>query len=377
MQADTVSALRETFLDFFSTIDDPRIERCKLHPISEILLLTLAAVISGAEGWIDIERYGHLKLDFLRRFFPYENGIPSDDTLRRFFRRVDPKTFQKRFVEWVQCLSSKEEETLISIDGKVSRRSFDTNQKALHMVSAFASECGLVLAQTKVSGKSNEITAIPELLELLDLQGSIVTIDAMGCQKEIAKQIVEKEGDYVFSLKGNQGTLHDDVRALFRSFPDLRNLGVEEYKTVDGDHGRIEERTYRVINTPRLFTKKHDWVGLSTLVEVSSKREIKGDIQTEKRYYISSLPKDAKKLGKVIRSHWAVENTLHWVMDLSFHDDESRIRKGFAPENMAVIKHAALNLLQKNKGKRDSIKQLRKIAGWDNERLYQILQQKF
>jgi predicted transposase YbfD/YdcC len=231
------------------------------------------------------------------------------------------------------------------------------------------------LAQTKVSGKSNEITAIPELLELLDLQGSIVTIDAMGCQKEIAKQIVEKEGHYVFSLKGNQGTLHDDVKALFKSFPALRELKVEEYKTTDGDHGRIEERTYRVIGMPRLFTKKHDWAGLSSLVEVSSKREVKGDIQTEKRYYISSLPKDAKKLGKVIRSHWAIENTLHWIMDVSFHDDESRIRKGFAPENMAVIKHAALNLLQKNKGKRDSIKQLRKIAGWDNERLYQILQQ--
>ncbi len=338
-------------------------------------MLTLAAVISGAEGWIDIESYGHLKIDFLRRFFPYEDGIPSDDTLRRFFRRIDPKAFQKRFVEWVQCLSYKEEETLISIDGKVSRRSYDTNQKALHMVSAFASECGLVLAQTKVSGKSNEITAIPELLELLDLQGSIITIDAMGCQKEIAKQIVEKEGDYVFSLKGNQGTLHDDVKYLFRSFPALRELKVEEYKTTDGDHGRIEERTYRAIDIPRLFTKKHDWAGLSSLVEISSKREIKGDIQTEKRYYISSLPKDAKKLGRVIRSHWAIENTLHWIMDVTFHDDESRIRKGFAPENMAVIKHAALNLLQKNKGKRDSIKQLRKIAGWDNERLYQILKQ--
>jgi predicted transposase YbfD/YdcC len=377
MQEDTDSALRETFLDFFSTIEDPRIDRCKLHPIPEILLLTLAAVISGAEGWIDIERYGHLKIDFLRRFFSYENGIPSDDTLRRFFRRVDPKVFQKRFVEWVKCLSSADEESLISIDGKVSRRSFDTNQKALHMVSAFASECGLILAQTKVSGKSNEITAIPELLELLDLQGSIVTIDAMGCQKEIAKHIIEKEGNYVFSLKGNQGTLHDDVKALFKSFPALRELKVEEYKTVDSDHGRIEERIYRVINIPRVFTKKHDWAGLSTLVEVSSKQEIKGIVQNEKRYYISSLPKDAQKLGRVIRSHWAIENTLHWIMDVSFHDDESRIRKGFAPENMAVIKHAALNLLQKNKGKRDSIKQLRKIAGWDNERLYQILKQQF
>lgn len=374
MRDEPDSELRETFLDFFSTIEDPRIDRCKLHPISEILLLTLAAVISGAEGWIDIERYGHLKLDFLRRFFVYENGVPSDDTLRRFFRRINPKVFQEHFVKWVKSLSSTDEQ-LISIDGKVSRRSFDTNQKALHMVSAFASECRLVLAQTKVSDKSNEITAIPELLAWLDLQGSIVTIDAMGCQKEIAKQIIEKEGDYVFSLKGNQGTLHDDVQSLFRSFPALRDLGLEEHKTVDGDHGRIEERTYRVINIPRLFTKKHDWLGLSTLIEVSSKQEIKGVIQTEKRYYISSLAKDAQKLGRVIRSHWAIENTLHWVMDVSFHDDESRIRKGFAPENMAVIKHAAINLLQKNKKKRESIKQLRKIAGWDNERLYQILQQ--
>ena len=362
MQQDLDSELRETFLDFFSSIEDPRIERCKLHPISEILLLTLAAVISGAEGWIDIERYGHLKLDFLRRFFPYENGIPSDDTLRRFFRRIDPKIFQERFVEWVKSLNPAEE-SLISIDGKVSRRSFDTNQKALHMVSAFASECRLVLAQTKVSDKSNEITAIPELLAWLDLQGSIVTIDAMGCQKEIAKQIIEKGGDYVFSLKGNQGTLHENVKALFKSFPALRNLELEEHKTIDGEHGRIEERTYRVINIPRLFTKKHDWLGLSTLIEVSSNQEVKGVVQGEKRYYISSLSKDAQKLGRVIRSHWAIENTLHWIMDVSFHDDESRIRKGYAPENMALIKHAALNLLQKSKGKRESIKQLRKIAG--------------
>lgn len=376
MRQDLDSELRETFLDFFSSIEDPRIERCKLHPISEILLLTLAAVISGAEGWIDIERYGHLKLDFLRRFFPYENGIPSDDTLRRFFRRIDPKIFQERFVEWVKSLNPAEE-SLISIDGKVSRRSFDTNQKALHMVSAFASECRLVLAQTKVSDKSNEITAIPELLAWLDLQGSIVTIDAMGCQKEIAKQIIEKGGDYVFSLKGNQGTLHEDVKALFKSFPALRNLELEEHKTIDGEHGRIEERTYRVINIPRLFTKKHDWLGLSTLIEVSNNQEVKGVVQEEKRYYISSLSKDAQKLGRVIRSHWAIENTLHWIMDVSFHDDESRIRKGYAPENMVLIKHAALNLLQKSKGKRESIKQLRKIAGWDNERLYQILQQKF
>ena len=374
MREDADSNLRETFLDFFSSIEDPRIDRCKLHPVCEILLLTLAAVISGAEGWIDIERYGHLKLDFLRRFFPYENGIPSDDTLRRFFRRIDPKVFQERFVEWVKSLASGEE-VLISIDGKVSRRSFDKDKAALHMVSAFASECGLVLGQIKVSDKSNEITAIPELLALLDLQRAIVTIDAMGCQKEVAKQIVEKEGDYVLSLKGNQGTLHDDVKALFRSFPALRDLGMEEYQTTDGDHGRIEERTYRVINIPRLFTKKHDWLGLSSLIEVSNKRETQGKIQKEKRYYISSLPKDAQKLGRVIRSHWAIENTLHWILDVSFQDDESRIRKGYAPENMALIKHAALNLLQKNKGKRESIKQLRKIAGWDNERLYQILQQ--
>ena len=235
MRDDPDSELRETFLDFFSTIEDPRIDRCKLHPISEILLLTLAAVISGAEGWIDIERYGHLKLDFLRRFFPYENGVPSDDTLRRFFRRINPKVFREHFVKWVKSLGSTDEQ-LISIDGKVSRRSFDTNQKALHMVSAFASECRLVLAQTKVSDKSNEITAIPELLAWLDLQGSIVTIDAMGCQKEIAKQIIEKEGDYVFSLKGNQGTLHDDVQSLFRSFPALRDLGLEEHKTVVLSH---------------------------------------------------------------------------------------------------------------------------------------------
>lgn len=312
----------------------------------------------------------------MRQFFRYAHGVPSDDTLRRFFRALAPDTFRVCFAAWVKGFAGEKLHHHIALDGKVSRHTFDGEENPLHMVSAFASESRMVLAQEKVSDKSNEITAIPKLLDLLDLEGAVVTIDAMGCQRDIAQLICEKKADYILSLKGNQGTLHDDTQLVFQDEALLKDLGVEAYKTVDGsEHGRLEERLYRVVEIPDILKEQHDWFGLKSLVEVTSHREIKGVRSQEKRYYISSLGKEPAKIGNAVRSHWAIENSLHWILDVSFRDDDSRIRKGNAPENICIIKHMALNLLQKAKGKRDSIKQLRKAAGWDDNTLLLILSQ--
>lgn len=369
----TIEELRESFEDFKEQVSDHRVERNKLHSVEEILLLTLAAIICGSEGWRDIERFGKAKIELLRQIFPFKNGIPSDDTLRRFFRVLDPKAFQSWFVGWVKTLRLSCG-SHIAIDGKVSRHTFDGDQNPLHMVSAFASEHRLVLAQEKVSDKSNEIKAIPILLDLLDLEGGVVTIDAMGCQREIAESIGEKGGDYIFSLKGNQGTLHEDVKLVFKDDSVLQDLTVDHYHSIDGsEHGRLEERTYRAIACPQTLQEQHHWPSLTSLIEVTSCRELKGGSSQEKRYYITSLPPDAEKVGKLIRAHWSIENSLHWILDISFRDDDSRIRRGNAPQNIAIVKHMALNLLQKAKGKRDSIKQMRKAAGWDNSFLLSIL----
>ena len=363
----------EGFLDYFKDLDDPRIDRKKLYLIDEILLLTLSAVVCGSEGWLDIEAFGREKLDYLRQFLPYQNGTPSDDTLRRFFRTINPKAFQERFVKWTASLKNLNSQ-LISIDGKVSRHTYDEDQNPLHMVSAFASESRLVLAQTKVADKSNEITAIPELLAMLDLSGSTVTIDAMGCQRSIAEQIQQAKADYVLSLKGNQSTLHDDVKLLFQDEQLLKELDKESLCVdVDSDHGRIETRRCKILKIPPELDKVHQWPGLKTVVEMESTREFNNKVEHEKRYYISSREATAKDMMHVIRSHWSIENSLHYVLDVSFKDDESRVRKGNSPMNMGIIKHAALNLLRMNQPKRQSIKGLRKIAGWNNERLSQII----
>ncbi len=365
--------LRESFEDFVEKIKDYRIDRNKRHSVAEILFLTLIAIICGAEGWRDIERFGKAKIDLLRSVFPYDRGIPSDDTLRRFYRCIDPSIFKEWFAFWAKDLKTNTNKHL-SIDGKVSRHTFDIDGNPLHMVSVFASDCRMVLAQEKVADKSNEITAIPKLLELIDIKDSTVTIDAMGCQREIAQIICDKEADYVLSLKGNQGTLHEDVKLLFNDEKLLKTLNVDINHTTDGsEHGRIEERTYRSIEIPKELSDQHKWPKLETVVEVISERTVKEISTKEKRYYITSLKNNAKEIGEAIRSHWSVENSLHWILDISFRDDESRIRRGNAPQNIAIIKHMALNLLQKTKKKRDSIKQLRKAAGWSDAQLFEIL----
>jgi predicted transposase YbfD/YdcC len=363
------------FLDAFSFLEDPRSTRNQLYGVEEILFVTLCAVICGAEGWQDIEDYGKVKLPLLRQYFDYSNGIPSDDTFRRFYRALNPATFEEIFRCWVKGIAQAVEAQVIAIDGKCSRRSYDGEGTMLHMVSAFATEARIVLGQEKVADKSNEITAIPKLIEFLDVKGHIVTIDAMGCQYAIADSIVKKEADYIFSLKGNQGTLSEDVQLYFED-PNLpKPSSFTEY---DKGHGRIEKRECWVVTDVKWLRSIHPkWLTINSIIKIRSTRETKKGRTTEDRYYISSLSTSAEKTLKAIRSHWAVENTLHWILDMSFNEDYSRIRKENAPHIMAIFRHVALNLLQAGKEKRQSIKGLRKLCGWDDTALKKILSHKF
>ena len=372
--------LEISFLDHFKGLEDPRSERNRDYTMSEILLVTLCAAICGAEGWQDVEDFGKAKLDYLRQLLPYKNGIPSDDTYRRFFRAIDPEKFQELFRNWVQSLQAQVEKKLIAIDGKSSRHSFDEDTDMLHMVSAYATEARLVLAQEKVSEKSNEITAIPKLLEWLDLRGATVTIDAMGCQYAIADQIISKKGNYIFSLKGNQGNLCEDVTTYLSDKELKAHNPIVSFKDYDKGHGRLETRQCWVTHDVEWLRERHPhWNSINSLIRIDSIRETKDKTTSETRYYISSLRETPQKILWDIRGHWAIENSLHWVLDMSFGEDQSRIRKKNAPQAMAIIRHIALNLLQmtKDKMKRQSIKRLRKMAGWDDNTLSQILNQKF
>lgn len=366
------------FLDFFKTIPDHRIKRHKRHPVEEIFLVTFCGLITGCEGWSDIELYGKTKINFLRKYFPYESGVASDDTLRRFFRTLDPDKFEACFIEWVKSFQLRLESKIIAVDGKSSRRSFDGKNKPLHLLSAFASELGISLGQLKVDEKSNEITAIPRLLEVLDLAGSIVTIDAMGCQSDISEKITEKNADYILALKGNQGNLHEDVENFFnRKMHKFKRFSFK--KTTKG-HGRIETRKCTVIEDINWLRKRYPhWSNLNSIVELEATRDIQGNISMEKRYYISSLKAEPAKISHAIRQHWGIENKLHWVLDMCFNDDQSRIRKGNAPRNIAIVKKTALNLMQivKASHSRISLKKIRKLAGWDDGFLHSVLCAKF
>jgi len=366
------------FLDFFSNIPDHRIARKRLYSVEEIMLVTFCGVIAGCEGWDDIELFGETKLDFLRKFYPFKAGVPSDDTLRRFFRILDPGKFEACFIEWVKSFQIDLESKVVAIDGKTLRRSFDGDSKPLHLLNAFVSEIGVVLGQLKVADKSNEITAIPCLLEILDLKNAIVTIDAMGCQTDIAEKIITKEADYILALKGNQGQLHKDVKLAFEQ----RIPGIDyiDYQDIDKGHGRIETRRCVVTDNIDWLRKEHPkWTNLNCIIEIESIRNINAKETREKRYYISSLKNDPKIILQAIRNHWGIENKLHWVLDVSFGEDQSRIRKGNAPQNISLIKKTALNLLQiiKETMPRISLKRMKKLAGWDNEFLLTVLSAQF
>lgn len=374
-----VAATELSFLDVFGGLKDPRSSRNRLYTMSELLLTCLCGAVCGAEGWQDVEDFGNAKIDYLRSILPFSNGIPSDDTFRRFFRALDPSAFQGLFIEWVRQLQPTLQSDVIAIDGKSSRHSFDDGKSMLHMVSAFATDARLVLGQEKVSQKSNEITAIPKLIEALDVRGSTITIDAMGCQHAIAEKICSKEGEYILALKGNQGELCDDVRTHLQDLEITKNL--PPHTEWDKGHGRLESRTcYVSFDVDWLIERHQKWHSIGCLIRLESLREIKGKKSMETRYYIGSNKNlTAQKALNQIRSHWAIENSLHWVLDMSFGDDMSRIRKENAPQIMAIVRHIALNMLQtgKNNMKRQSIKRLRKVAGWNDEALTSIISQKF
>lgn len=364
-----------TFLDYFSRIEDPRIDRHKLYPLEEIFLTILCAKICGAESWEDIEDFGKAKIEFLKRYLPFQHEIPSHDTFARVFSLIDPKQFKEYFIAWVKSLQSQLPD-VISIDGKTLCGSVDnySEQKPIHMVSAFASNARLVLGQEKVAEKSNEITAIPKLLDLLFLKGSVVTIDAMGCQRKIAEKIREKGADYILALKGNHSDLHDDIKTFFKGAEREKLL---YDKSSDKGHGRIEIRKCYVSKEIEWLEQKQSWKDLKSIVMIESTR-IQGKKETtERRYYISSLDGEAQELAQAIRSHWGTENCVHWVLDVTFNEDKSRIRKGNAPENMAIVRHTVMNLIRGINDSKTSLKRRRRRALYSDEYLANILNVNF
>ena len=363
------------FLNHFKDLPDPRQLGKVIYPLDEVLLLCLLAVLAGAEAFVDIARFGEKKIDLLRRFRSFRDGTPSHDQLGDIFATLDADKFQRCFVSWVASLTGAAAE-VIAVDGKTVRRSYQKKgaKAPIHMVSAFAARQRLVLGQVKVAEKSNEIVAIPALLDMLVIEGAIVSIDAMGCQRHIAEQIVDKKADYVLALKGNQGTLREDVElfAAEQQANGFKDTHVSRDQTVDGDHGRIETRTYTVFHDVDWLQERHDWPGLKAVVMVESTRELVDKVERETRFYLTSLVWLAHQIGPVIRSHWAIENSLHWVMDMIFRDDECRVRTNHAPANFTTIKHMAHNLIRRAKG-RDSFRLKRKIAAWDDDFLASLI----
>jgi predicted transposase YbfD/YdcC len=362
------------FLNHFKDMPDPRQRGKVTYQLDEVLLLALLGVLAGAESFVDIARFGRMKLELLQRFRPFLDGTPSHDHLGDIFAALDAEHFQRCFVAWVASLIGVPT-GVVAIDGKTVRRSGGKAGKdAIHMVSAFAAGQRLVLGQVKVAEKSNEIIAIPKLLDMLVVEGAIITIDAMGCQRAIAQKIIEKKADYVFGLKGNQGSLRDDVDLFIaeQKAKDFADTTISRAETIDADNGRIETRTTTVIHDVDWLRKRHGWPGLNAIAMVESTRETKGVIEKDTRIFITSLVMLAHLLGPVIRSHWAIENSLHWVMDMTFRDDECRVRTNHAPANFTTIKHMAHNLLRRPVSK-DSFRLRRKVAGWDDEFLASLL----
>ena len=371
------TSLSGSLLTHFETLEDPRTAYLVEHPLLDIMALTICAVICGAESWKDIEAYGHSKLEWLKTFLSLPNGIPSHDTIARVFALLEPTQLQTCFVSWVKSIAELSLGEVVSLDGKSARHSYDkgASKGAIHMVSAWASENQLVLGQVKVADKSNEITAIPKLLSILDVSGCIVTIDAMGAQTEIAKQIIDQGADYVLSLKGNQGNLHKDVEQLFdwASKTNFKDIEHEAYQTIDKGHGRIEIRRYWLLGNVEHLEGAQRWEGLKRVGMIESERRINGQPPTsERRYYLVSLDGGVERFAYASRGHWGIENKLHWSLDVVFHEDDSRIRKGHAPENMTVIRKIALNLLAKESSQ-GSKKGKRLKAGWDNDFLIRVL----
>lgn len=375
--AENFAALAETaiFLRYFKDMPDDRQVGKVIYPLDEILLLCLLAVLAGSETFTEIARFGEKKLTLLRRFRPFEDGTPAHDHLGDIFATLDAAAFQRCFVAWAAALTKTPVE-VIAIDGKTLRRSYQKkgSKEPIHMVSAFAARQRLVMGQIAVAEKSNEIVAIPALLDMMAIEGAVVTIDAMGCQRNITKKIIAKKADYIIALKGNQGALHEDVKLLAaeQKTNGFKDVTISRHETVDGDHGRIETRSYTVFHNVEWLQERHDWPGLKGVVMVESQREIEGKISKETRFYITSLTLLANMIGPMIRDHWAIENGLHWLLDMLFRDDECRVRTDNAPANFTTLKHMANNFFRRTPGK-DSQRLKRKTAGWDDDYLASLI----
>lgn len=366
--------------EHFGGLEDPRRAQARRHELLDIVAIALCAVICGADSWVDVEAWGAAKLDWLRGFLALPNGIPSHDTFGRVFARQDPARFEACFVAWARAAASLAGGEVVAIDGKALRRSHDRSAgvAAIHMVSAWAAANRLVLGQVKTDAKSNEITAIPVLLRLLALEGAIVTIDAMGCQTAIAAKVVERGADYVLALKENQGRLYGDVAALFARARagGFRELPHDHARSVDKGHGRVETRECWVVSDPEYLAwlDPHGaWAKLASVAMVEGTRRVGGAREAEARYFLSSLHGDAAPLAAAVRAHWGVENGLHWVLDVAFREDDCRVRAGHAPENLAVLRHLALNLLRREATAKVGVKARRLKAAWDTDYLLKVL----
>ena len=370
-------ALSQRLRDCFATIEDPRVERTRLHQLGDILTLAILSVLAGGKGWEDMEVYGLSKQPWLATFLALPHGIPSADTFRRVFECIHPNQFEHCFERWVQQLVQELGIQVIAIDGKSLRGSYDreTGSKALHLVSAWATEHRLVLAQSKVQDKSNEITAIPALLEVLDLKGCIVTLDAMGTQKTIAAQIRQAGADYILALKSNHPTLHQQVVTWFESARAQGSLPKPSEQTTEAAHHRLEQRRVWSVSLDQLpsLYQSQEWAGLQTLVIVERTRHLWNHTTHEIQFYLSSLPSDSPRVAGAIRQHWGIENSLHWTLDVSFEEDACRVRSGHAPHNLAIVRRFALNTLNQESTFKRSLKQKSKRAAMDDAYMLTLL----
>ncbi len=380
------SSPKLSLLEHFQTLSDPRVNRTKAHDLIDILIIAICTLLCGGEGFNDMEDFGHAKHDWFKTFLRLRSGIPSHDTFNRVFAALDPHQFLDCFLSWTQSLRQAVAQEIVALDGKALRRALHQDQSLPYIVSAWAESNGLVLGQWKVADKSNEITALPALLRVLELSGCIVTIDAMGCQKKIAREIIEADADYVLALKGNHETVHDEVKTFLDALvaerhawcpggpqlaPAAANLAT--YETVEKDHGRLETRRYYQSAELAWFADQSDWEGLRSVGMVESIREIGAQRTVERRYFLSSLPLGVETFGRAARGHWGVENKVHWVLDVCFREDQSRARAGHAAENLATLRRLALNLLKREKTKKRGMKGKQLNAGWDHAYLLRLM----
>ena len=366
-----------TITKHFSELDDPRRDN-RRHLLMDIIVIAICASICGANSWLDIELFGHAKYAWLKGFLELSHGIPSHDTFGRVFAVLNVEQFQRCFAVWIQAVEERTQGQIIALDGKQLRRSHDKalGKRAIYMVSAWASENGVVFGQRKVDDKSNEITAIPQLLDMLEVSGCIVTTDAMGCQTAIAEKAIENGADYVFVVKENQGRLLETIRGLFDDPDEMRWVHCDYHKTVDKGHGRIEIRECWATSDQeylQYIASRADWKALQSIAMVQAERRIGDEKTVKRRYLISSLEGDAQRLLHAARTYWEIENKVHWVLDIAFREDDCRVRKGNGAQNFAVLRHIALNMLRRETTEKCSIRAKRLKAGWDHDYLLKVL----